>query len=135
MRRKRSEPGRLRGRWRPHCTKVVADGGRGWFAFRLDGVPQHLDDNGYALRVAYAVARSNVQTDVRFDLLREYLAMWFYTVVMPEPPRESVEAWKHVAEDPKSATSQALLTGLRSYGMIRDPHFGEAQAPGVDFEP
>ena len=86
--------------------EVIAEGARAWFERRRAGVPQHLDDAGSALRIAYAVAHSNIESAVALYLITGYLVGWFYTSVHPEPPRETVDAWKQLAEDPGSATSQ-----------------------------
>jgi hypothetical protein len=95
---------------------LLNEGAGRWFD-RLHHKPN--DKFPHRLRAAYYIAESNIQREIAVDLVRDHLAQWFYTEVMPEPPPETVEMWAELLEDPSSATSRAILSGLRSAALLR----------------
>jgi hypothetical protein len=81
---------------------------------------ERLGQASRPLRHAYAVAKSDIEDDVAVYLIVDNISQWFYSNAIPEPPAETLSDLAELASDPQSATARALLTGYRSYGLLRE---------------
>lgn len=98
---------------------TIRDGAKRWFnETNHESMIERADSR--PLKLAYSISRSNIDDDDALDLAIDLLTQWFYTKVMPQPMPENIDLLYGLANDPDSATSRAILTGFRSYGLITE---------------